>query len=204
MRVEPEHGENERSSAAPEVGDHLRVGKIPCFGDRGVVFRRSRAHDGTKDRTGAGVLRPAGRHCWITDLTGRLTGPNTLGEERPFVGKQVRPEDDRRPDRLRHIPAQRLAKRGQPKVFRRGLFSYADAGESAQQAEQGIGIRLTLLGQEANAAHLVSKRIGNAETCSGAEHAAARVRHRHLDKPGIRDDIADAAIGLGHKTPQKF
>jgi len=33
------------------------------------------------------------------------------------------------------------------------------------------GICLTFFGQEANATHLVSKRIGNAETCSRAKHA---------------------------------
>jgi len=45
------------------------------------------------------------------------------------------------------------------------------------QAVQRSGICLTLFGQEANATHLVSKCIGNAETCSRAKHAAAGIRH---------------------------
>jgi hypothetical protein len=37
MRVEPKHCKNERSTAAAEVGNHLRAGKIPRFGVRTAV-----------------------------------------------------------------------------------------------------------------------------------------------------------------------
>ena len=83
------------------------------------------------------------------------------------------------------------------------LFRHADAGEGAQQTIQSVGICLTLFGQEANATHLVSKRIGNAETCSRAKHATAGIRHCHFDEPGIRRCyIADATAELSHETPQ--
>jgi hypothetical protein len=78
-----------------------------------------------------------------------------------------------RSEHSRHIPPQGSAKRSQPKVFGRRLLRHADARESAKQAVQRIGICLTLFGQEANATQLVSKRIGNAETCSRAKHEAA-------------------------------
>jgi hypothetical protein len=61
----------------------------------------------------------------------------------------------------------KFTKGSQPKVFWRPLFRDADAGESAKQVQRS-GICLTLFGQEANATHLVSKCIGNAETCSRA------------------------------------
>jgi hypothetical protein len=87
-------------------------------------------------------------------------------------------------------------------VFGRRLLRHADARESAKQAVQRIGICLTLFGQEANATHLVSKRIGNAETCSRAKHGAAGIRHCYFNEPRIRRDIADAAVRLGRQTPQ--
>jgi hypothetical protein len=62
----------------------------------------------------------------------------------------------------------KFTKGSQPKVFWRRLFRDADAGESAKQEVQRSGICLTHFGQEANATHLVSKCIGNAETCSRA------------------------------------
>jgi hypothetical protein len=33
-------------------------------------------------------------------------------------------------------------------------------------------------------------------------HTTAGIRHCHLDEPGIRRHITDAAIGLSHETPQ--
>ena len=82
------------------------------------------------------------------------------------------------------------------------LLRHADAGESAKEAVKRIGICLTFFGQEANATHLVSKRIGNSETCSRAKHPAAGIRHCHLDEPLIRSDITDATVSLGHETPE--
>jgi hypothetical protein len=61
---------------------------------------------------------------------------------------------------------------------------------------------LTLFGHEANATHLVSKYIGNAETCIRAKHAAAGIRYGNFDEPRVHRGIADAAVWLGHKTPQ--
>ena len=87
-------------------------------------------------------------------------------------------------------------------MFGRRLLCHADAGESAKQAVQRIGIRLTLFGQETNATYLVSKCIGNAETCSRAKHAAAGIRHCHFDERRICRNIADSAVRLGHETPQ--
>src|SRR5260370_3243318 len=60
---------------------------------------------------------------------------------------------------------------------------------------------LTVFGQETNATHLVSKSIGNAEARSRAKHTAAGIRHRHLEEHRSRGDIANAAIRLGHETP---
>src|ERR1039457_64062 len=94
MRVESKHCKNERPTAAAEVGDHLRAGKIPRFSDRRVIFCRSRTHHRAKNRISLGILRPPGRYFRIADLRGRLTGPNTVGEQGPVVGKQIRPEDD--------------------------------------------------------------------------------------------------------------
>ena len=84
----------------------------------------------------------------------------------------------------------------------RRLFRDADGGESAKQTVERIGICLTLFGQEANATHFVSECIGNAETCSRQKHAAAGIRHCHFDEPRIGRNIADAAVRLGHETPQ--
>ena len=66
-------------------------------------------------------------------------------------------------------------------MFGRRLLRDADAGESAKQAVQRIGICLTLFGKEGNAANFVSKCIVNAETCSRLKHSAAGIGHCHFD-----------------------
>ena len=201
MGVEPQYCKDERSTAAAEVGNHLRSGKVPRASDRRVIFCRSRAHNGAKNRISFRILRPPGRYFGIADLRGRLASPNTVGQQGPAVGQQIRPENDGGPDRLRRILLQRSAEVSQPEVFGRRLFCHAHAGEGTQQAVQRTGICRTLFRQEANAAHLVSQRIGNAETCRRAQHAAPGICHGHFDEPRIRRDIADAAVWLGHTTP---
>ena len=100
------------------------------------------------------------------------------------------------------IAAERFAEISEAEVLGSRLLGYADAGENAKEAVERIGIRVTVFGQEGNAAHVVSKCVGNAETRGRAEHAAAGVGHCHFDEARVGDDIADAARLLGHKTPQ--
>src|SRR5208283_1742698 len=59
MRVESQHCKNERPTTPAEVIGHLCAGKIPSLCDGRVIFCRSRAHHGTKNRVSFGVLRPA-------------------------------------------------------------------------------------------------------------------------------------------------
>ena len=168
MGVEAEHGKNERTTAAAEVGDHFRLGEIPGLCDGSVIFGRSGAHDGAKDRARLGVLGPARRDFGIADLGGGFAGSNAVGQQGPAIGEQVSPEDDGSPDGVGYILAQRFAKRSEPEVFGGSLLGDADAGEGAEEAVEGVGIRVTFFGQKGGAAFLVCKGVGNAKASGGA------------------------------------
>ena len=86
-------------------------------------------------------------------------------------------------------------------MLRHGFLRNAYAGQGTEQAIQSICICMAGFGQVIDAAHTISKRIGNAEACSRAEYAAAGIRHCHFDESRIRRDIANATIRLRHQAP---
>jgi hypothetical protein len=83
-------------------------------------------------------------------------------------------------------------------VLRGGLLRNADAGERAKQAIESVDVGVTGFGEIVDTADFIGECIGDAETGSGAEYAAAGVGHRHFDEGVVRYDVADSAGGLGH------
>ena len=96
---------------------------------------------------------------------------------------------------------------GLPKAVRRkcsGVVSSVTPilARARSRRYSACGIGLALFGQVGNAANFIPKRIGNAKTCGRAKYAAAGIGHRHFHQPLILDDIANAAIGFRHESPQ--
>ena len=119
-----------------------------------------------KDGLGVGFPRPARFHTFAfhdrqsAQVSAR---PYTLCQIRPRICQQVGPEDNRGPDRVGGIPAERLAQGRQRKAERCDLCEHADARQSAQQPIQRVPVRPGRDGELVKVLFAVSQRVGDLE-----------------------------------------
>lgn len=190
---------DECATAAAEVGYGVVRGEVPCPGDAHVVFGWGGSHDGAKDGVSVGIAGPERRDALaLHDGHGVVSGANALGEVRPAIGEEIRPEDDGRPLGVGRVFAEGLAERCQGEGSGLRLGNYAEAGESAQKPVERRWVCVTGGRQLSGGLWSVAERVCHAETRCGCEGAAASITHGHFGEAFVVYDVADGSFGFGH------